>query len=360
MKKRILILLFTAAMLLSCTAGVSGSNIVCFVAVNDTIPVTLPGEASPYYENGALYIPYTAFNGGPNGIFASYNAEKNTLAIANRGLRLVYDLEKSTVTDESGNETAVTLADRGGLLFLPGQFAANHFGLRLSLLTSETGCPVLRFTNGNEAYDDESFIKKAEFLISHILDYYEKEENTKPQNPEHVQKEPEKEEEEAKEPERGTVYLAFAGEAVSKETMKHLEALNAKGAFFVTTSQVEQQGNLIRELYGNGHTIGVTAEPGESDLAAALNAANEALYRCIFLKTPIALVPGDVTLPQYLTWNEEAYAATVDEILTDSTQPHLLLCRTDVLAQLKKLIKGKLDYLQLVETTRLPVLHTQA
>lgn len=354
MKKRFLVLLLTAALILSCTAGASGSDIVCFVAVNDTIPVSLPGEASPYYDNGVLYVPYTAFNGSPNGIFTSYNVEKNTFAIANRGLRLVYDLVESTVTDESGTVTNVTLAYRGGLLFIPGNFVAKHFGLKLSLLTSETGCPVIRFTNGSEVYSDEEFIKKAEFLISHILDYYAKEENSRPKNPDHSQQESNKEEEEPEEPKQGKVYLAFAGEAVCKETLKHLEALNAKAVIFVTKSQIEEYGSLIREFYGSGHTIGITSEPGETDLTAGLAAANEALDRCLFVKTLVALVPGEARPAGYLTWSESAQASTVDQILADPSHPHLLVCRTNVLAQLKKLITVDMEFLQLVESTQLP------
>ena len=354
MKRRILVLLLATILILSCTAGVSGSDIVCFVAINDTIPDSLPGYASPFYDNGILYVPYTAFDGSPNGIFTSYNVEKNTFAMANRGYRLVYDLVNSTVTDESGTVTDVELAYRNGLLFIPGIFTASHFGLNLSLLTSETGCPVIRFTNGSETYSDEEFIKKAEFLISHVLDYYVKEENNPPENAD-PSKENDDEKEDEEETERGKVYLAFTGDAVCKETLKHLEALEAKGAFFVTKSQIETKGSLIRELYGSGHTIGIAPEPGETDLTTGLTEANEALSQCLFLKTVMALVPGEVSPAGYIAWNESGETATVDQILADPMQPHLLLCRTDVLEQLKKLITMDVEFLQLVETTQLSV-----
>jgi hypothetical protein len=47
----------------------------------------------------------------------------------------------------SGSNT-VTVSYRGGILFIPAAQAAEHFGLSVTLLTSETGCPIIRFTNG--------------------------------------------------------------------------------------------------------------------------------------------------------------------------------------------------------------------
>ena len=49
MKKRLSALLLTAAMLLMLLSGVQAAGVLCFVAVNDSIPLSLPAEASPFY-----------------------------------------------------------------------------------------------------------------------------------------------------------------------------------------------------------------------------------------------------------------------------------------------------------------------
>ncbi len=52
MKKRLLALVLLAALVLACTPGAQAAGSLCFVAVNDTIPLTLPGSEAPYYSGG--------------------------------------------------------------------------------------------------------------------------------------------------------------------------------------------------------------------------------------------------------------------------------------------------------------------
>ena len=99
MKKRLLALVLLAALVLACTPGAQAAGSLCFVAVNDTIPLTLPGSEAPYYSGGVLYLPYTAFNANPGGAVVSYNVDQGTFVLFNRTSRLVYDLEAGTVAD---------------------------------------------------------------------------------------------------------------------------------------------------------------------------------------------------------------------------------------------------------------------
>ena len=100
MKKCLVVLFMSLVLVVTMLPGVRASGLICFVGINDTIPISLPAEEAPYYSGGTLYIPYTAFNANPNGVVISNNVDQKTLVLFTRNSRLVYDLEADTVTDE--------------------------------------------------------------------------------------------------------------------------------------------------------------------------------------------------------------------------------------------------------------------
>ena len=65
---------------------------VSFVAVNDTIPLTLPAGSGPYQAAAGLYVPYTVFDASPGGIVSAYNAKEQTLVLLTREKILLFDL----------------------------------------------------------------------------------------------------------------------------------------------------------------------------------------------------------------------------------------------------------------------------
>ena len=67
MKRRLTAVLLVAVVLLTMLSGVHASGLICFVGVNDSIPISLSAAETPYYSSGTLYIPYTAFRAAPNG-----------------------------------------------------------------------------------------------------------------------------------------------------------------------------------------------------------------------------------------------------------------------------------------------------
>lgn len=355
MKKRLLLLLIVLAVLL-CGSGVSASGTMCFVAVNDTIPLSLPGDAAPYYSGGTLYIPYSAFDANPGSVVISNNTDQNTLVLFTRTLRLVFDLTENTVTDEKDNVSPVTVAYRNGILFIPASSAA-HFGLSVSLLTSQSGYPVLRFTNGSQVYDDELFVEKAENLIQYMV---QQEENPSQGNPSNnggstttqtpVMEEPPREVEPA------TVYLAFSGDAVTQDTLDLLAAHDLRAAFFLTSEQFVLQTDLVRSIYAAGHTVGITAEGSSMDYAMALDGANDAMDRALFCKSVFALAPEEraeeLTGYRVLTYADPM--PTVQEVLSVTGEPQLLLCKSDPSAAIQALLDANANLPQLLETTQLP------
>ena len=237
MKKRLLALVLLAALVLACTLGAQAAGSLCFVAVNDTIPLTLPGSEAPYYSGGVLYLPYTAFNANPGGAVVSYNVDQGTFVLFNRTSRLVYDLDAGTVADENGVETPVSVSYRGGMLYIPAS-AAEHFGYTVSLLTSTTGESIIRFTNGTQVYDDSLFVEKAANLIAYLNEQQDKEDPTtgsNTQTPGQGDAPPEQPETQPAE-----VYLALIDIRI-EETVALLQEHNLQAAFFLTAQQLREQ-----------------------------------------------------------------------------------------------------------------------
>ena len=348
MKKRLLALALLAALVLTCTLGAQAAGSLCFVAVNDTIPLTLPGSEAPYYSGGVLYLPYTAFNANPGGAVVSYNVDQGTFVLFNRTSRLVYDLDAGTVADENGVETPVSVSYRGGMLYIPAS-AAEHFGYTVSLLTSTTGESIIRFTNGTQVYDDSLFVEKAANLIAYLNEQEGKEEtanNSSTQAPWEGVDPPEQPETQPAE-----VYLAFAGEAVSAETVALLKQYNIQAAFFLTAQQLTEHPALAREIYAAGHTVALEI-PG-TDITQEMADANEALRQALFMETVLALVPEGTG--EGASWRLiEDPGQVSEEIWSASQVPMLLLCREDASALLERLTATQTTVLQLLETSQLP------
>lgn len=284
MRKRIWALLLTVALLLPVLPRISALGTVWFVAVNDTIPMTMTADSEPRRDGNGLYLPYSVFDARPGGVVPSYNQASQTFVLFTRSKRLVYDLALDTRTTEDGTQSAAQLYYRNGLLFVPSS-SAEYFGLKVTLLTSKGGYSVLRFTDGTQSYSDEVFLEKAESLINYQAEHsYGGMINTDPVK--EPQTDPSKETNE----DRLSLVLCFYGNAVSRETEEALEKNGLHGAFFLTEDQIKSDPSLVRSLYARGHTVGLTVSEEESDVQEALARANEELDRVVFRKTFLAFL----------------------------------------------------------------------
>lgn len=354
MKKRIVALLLLLVLAVGFLPGAKAAGTLFFVGVNNDIPMLLSGETSPFYANGMLYAPYTVFGAGPGGVNVSYDTEQETFALFTLSNTVVYDLAEGTMTDKSGNSFSVDVIYRNGVLYLPVEQAAKQFGLSVSLLTSKTGCVLLRFKDGTEVYDDNAFLEKSELFITHMLETYGSQPPGESVMPD---EEPEENGEEDPVDESTEVYLAFAGEAVSQSTLGHLEALEyvldteLYCAFFLTEKQILNDSQLVRDLYNSGHMIGLTVSPGQTDAEAALQRANDALDDVIFCRSLMALLPESVSgqLP-FRVYLPSQTVDTVEAVLEYTQSPALFVCRSDVAAALEQLALHNVSVLQLLET----------
>ena len=224
-----------------CTPALAEGDLL-FVAVNDSIPLTL--TALPYESSSGIYVPYTAFDASPGGVIPAYNAQAQTFVLFTRQRRLVFDLAEGTVTDQDGNVKTVSTTFRGGMLYVPLVYCASFFSLKVSLLQSTSGYPILRFTTGSEVYDDSLFVEKAESLIQYRIDQMNTPEPSQPQTP--AQQEPDKPEQPEPEQMPATVYLAFTNAETMADNAALLEKSNLRGTFFLTAAELTADPALAR------------------------------------------------------------------------------------------------------------------
>lgn len=321
-----------------------------FVAVNDTVPLTL--TVFPTYSGGTLYVPYQVFDSQPCGVTPSYNQTKQTYVLLSRNRQMLFDLAAGTVSDESGSVSTANVLYRGGILYLPLTFCASHFGLRTTMLESAGGYQVLRFTDGSEVYDDSLFIEKAENLIA----YRVQQNKSGAQNPEKPAGQPNgsnpgTQTNPAAEKKPATVYLAFTNSQTMRTSMSTLEKYKLSGTFFLTEAEIQSDPSLVFSLLAAGHTLGVTAEEGEEEPAAALARANEALCALTCQKTLLALLPADAQAPEgYCVFRRPASPISAADAAASETA-HLLVCADGAVDAIYTLFSADARILQLIETT---------
>lgn len=353
--------LVLAAILLFCLCPMAAAEgNLLFVAVNDSIPLTL--TVLPYYSGGTLYVPYTVFDAVPGGVNQAYNTTEQTFVLFTRKARLVFDLEAGTAEDESGNPCSIVTTFKNGVLYVPLYSCISHFGLNAVMLESADGYQVLRFTTGSEVYDNSLFLEKAENLIAYRIEQYaaggeaqQPEQPLQPREDDPNDKPPEeKEEEPAKEP--AILYPAFLGKENIDETLAALETLELHGAFFLTASEIEASPELVRRLYVRGHKIGLTPEADAEDVSQSLRDANDALDAILNVKSLMALVPEDAAngLTGYRIFSLPAAPMSAEKAAQTSAVPTLLICRENAAAALQQLKGAGSQLLPLRETTVFP------
>lgn len=346
MKRKLLAILLMVLLLLPMLTGVTALSPLCFVANNDSVPLILSGGEAPYYSGSRLYIPHNAFDASPNGVGASYNAEKNTFVLFNRDQTLIFDLKEKTYTDKANKTYQAELLFRGGIVYLPASIAG-HFGLSVTLLFSRYGYPIIRFTDGSQVYDDGTFVAQAENLIGRAVEEYERNSQSFQNNTNDLIGR----EEDATQ-NQISVYLAFTGDSVNRETLDMLTTMSAHGAFFLTEEQILADKQLVRDIYAAGHTIGLTVKDDEWDIASTLQRANDALDEVLFCRSLFLLLPRGLSFQtrSYRVLPEPA-AETIDSILDTPEKEHLFVVRSGAPAVVAELAEGGAALLRLRETT---------
>lgn len=364
MKNRIL-----AAVLLICLTAVcllptqSLAADLFFVAVNDSIPLTLTGTA-PYTEGSTLYVPGAAFGASGLGIAVSHNESSGTYTLFSRQQRVVFDLKNGGSSTEEGTASTTSAVLRGGAVFVPAAYCARHFGRTVSLLTSAEGYKILRFTNGQQIYTNTLFLEKAETFIKQKAQQYQPVEPEKPvvpQKPIEPQPEPKPEPQpepqpelpqlptETKDPVR--VYLAVVGAQNMRQALTTLRGQRIPAIFFLTEREIGENTALVRDIRAAGYPVGLAAE-GEGDVSPELSRANEALGKLFAAKTLTVLLQPNQNASGYFVFST-ARAVSAEQAAERSGKNCMVICRGGINRILTALRDVPVRYRYLRETTKL-------
>ena len=343
--KRMLALLLAAVLCAAVLTPSARAAEIYFVAVDDSIPLTLPSSSAPYYSGGTLYAPYTVFNAAPGGV---------VLVIFRRGARLIFDLAAGTVTDEEKNVTTLSTVSKNGVIYVPFMFCLSHFGLSYSSLTSASGYSILRITTGSEVYENALFVERAENLISYLADQYAQ--GAAPVTPQ-PGSDPQPGAADDEPHVSGTFSLAVTGAGHMRKAAVALEAAGERAAFFLTAEEIEKDPELVRALYAAGHSVGVTCAEDAEDAAIALRDANEALLRVLHRKSLLALLtPAQSEFcPGYciVVRPQSQPALSILLAQSEAEETVLLVCEDDLPEALQTLAEADAPLRQLRETSPL-------
>ena len=100
MRKRLLSILLSVLLCLALVSPQAAAADIYFVAVDDSVPLTLPSSMSPFFSGSTLYVPSSVFEAAPGGVTPSYNASGQTLVLFRSGARLIFNLANGTVTGQ--------------------------------------------------------------------------------------------------------------------------------------------------------------------------------------------------------------------------------------------------------------------
>lgn len=350
MNRKFLCLLLALLLLLSVCLPAGAEDSLFFVAVDDTVPMTL--TTAPFYSGSTLYVASEAFETMPGDVLPSYNMRQLTYVLFTSEKRLVFDLLAGTVTDENNAVSEVKTIYRNGVLYLPLYFCTSHFGLRASMLESAQGYPVLRFCTGNEVYDNALFIEKAENLISYRVSQYLSGASGDGENPAQPGANPQSPSSEPPSQSASTVYLAFTGAEFMEDAAQALKDYQLRGAFFLTRREILDHPSLVRALYAAGHRIGLSVPEDCQDVPGELAQANEALSDALNFKTLLALLPaGSEAVSGYCVFCQPALPLSAQAAAQSVDAAQLLVLSDGAASALQTLFEAGASVLQLRETT---------
>ena len=362
MRKKLTALFLAVAILFTYFPSVKAAGSVWFIAVNDSVPMTLTRETEPFYSDDILYIPYTVFRASPFGVNSSYNEDKKeNLTLFNRVKRLHFDLKNEIVTDKEGNTSKVNVIFKNGVLYLPANRLV-HFNIDVRLLQNPDGYYVLRLTNGAQNYDDDVLLAMAEQLIKYQADRYDDGTLQPETDIPGVQTPDDGNGYDPEEEPEGYAYVAFHGDAVSELSVKLLETMDVLGAFFLTEEQIRRDPALVRMMYAAGNTIGLTVTEGEENVQASLDAANAALDDIIFRKSILVLLPEKlafqtegyrvlITPDESVSEAENEQPAEIPEETEEPQSQFLVVSEANIANTLSKLQQDKIRILQIRESS---------
>ena len=270
---------------------------VCFTAVNDNV-LPLTADTMPIWYKSLIYVPYTVFDSGSTGVdlglSSTYDPSTATVSVYNLRQILAFDLNAGTCRDlATDTYYDVRAVMRNGRPYVPLNTVCTFFGLSRSYNSIRQGY-LLRIKNEAVVLSDSKFIEAAENLLNMRLREYNRSLNPGSDTPSTPGTDPAVEE-----PVTASdvsVYLAFRctdGDSLA-DLLDALDAKAAYAVFFLTPQVLEEHGDLVRRMLGEGHSVGLLALGDTADQTRRLlERGSELLAGTAHSRTTLAMVPDE-------------------------------------------------------------------
>ncbi len=322
MRKRVISVFLSIAVAFSLCAGFSQhAGAVFFTSVNDSL-MDLNDSTMPVSYGGVMYVPYTVFISSSLRIYSS-TLSTGDLALFTSSRQIYFDVSNGGCRDKNGNEYDDSAIIRNGSAYVPALFTADYFGLQYSYIETSYG-GMVRIRSSSSVLSDSVFTDAALSAMRSKLNEYNRNHGASGTAEPQVSGSPRPSVTASPSPtpvtyERVRLALIFTGLSDSTEAM--LNSLTANGfnaCFFVTGEDVAAYPELVREIDGRGHTVGVLCENG-----AEFEETARLLYETAKIKADIAAVwgddPGGINAVVWELQPESALLRTTGEI---STEPY--------------------------------------
>lgn len=268
-----------------------------FTSINDTL-LPLTADSMPLWSSGVLYVPYNIFDKNTTGLNvdmnSSFNRSENIVRIYNLQKMLTFDINTGECWDDITGEVFTGRAIlRNGKPYLPLRTVCERFDLTYSYTAMEHGY-LVRIKNDAVVLSDARFIDAAGNLIERRLREYNQ--SLVPTPSTTTPSTGGTENEDDAHPNVDT-YLAFAcdGAAGMEKILTSLSARDDLAVFFLTPELLEEQGDLVRRLLGQGHSVGVWAKGGTVEQAREqMLQGNLALEEQAFTRTTLVLAAKEL------------------------------------------------------------------
>lgn len=245
MKRKILLLFLALALLIaSVPMQANAVSDVCFVAINDTLPETIPFA---YINNSVVYIPCSALNSFR--VYSLYDSGISTVLIYTSSQQITIDMNAGIATDIDGIQYSVTAIYRNGQVYVPAQFICSMFGLRASYIEGVGMGDICRITDGSEVLGDSLFLSAATNLMRTRYNAYQQSIAATPTPTPNGAGQNQGQR-------RSTIYLTFLGLPTSY-LLNLLKNYGYTGTFFLSAADIADSPETVRRIVGEGHNVGI-------------------------------------------------------------------------------------------------------
>ncbi len=246
-------------------------------------------EYPPVISDGTEYVPLEIFY-GLSGVTVSFSADSTNFYIQNKrnSKYLSFSIPGNYAVSNNRTMHDISVKTFYGAYYVP---------LRSTCQITGIGCDSYNDSE-NKIYVIKVYtidgLSAEELIKIHAPSIYTtKTEEVEPPPPPPPVVEPDEKEEEEEVFGTRTLYLSFVGGGLGNANgiLKALSADGIKAAFFVTYDDILSYPAVIRRLYTDGHTIGITFNESKEEICAGggieeyAARAQDALYEVLKTKT---------------------------------------------------------------------------